>query len=140
MLDWVIGIGVLLIGIALLGGVAFLIKPLLNLAGILSNVQKTTDTLPEDVEEITSQAKEAIGSGVNTLHQVNDQVKELSPLFYTVGDIGRATNNVSSSMLAAVEDMKEKTATSNELTSQKNLEGLYGALTLGYVLFNRAKK
>lgn len=134
-----IGIGVILIGVALLIGAILLIKPLNNLSGVLGNLQKTTETLPEDVQEITAQTKTAIGSGINTLHQVNDQVKELSPIFYIIGDAGRATNQVTSSMLAAVDEMKAKTQSSNDLAREKNLEGLYGALTLGYFLFQRGK-
>lgn len=135
---WV-GIGVILIGIALLVIAILLIKPLMNLSNVLKNVEKTTKTLPEDVQEMTAQTKTVIGSGVNTLHEVNNQVKELSPIFYIIGDTGRAANQVSSTVLTAVDDMKVKTAESNDIARKKNLEGLYGALTLGYFLFQRGK-
>lgn|SRR5699024_9806721 len=134
-----LGIGVILIGIALLVIAIVLIKPLMNLASVLKNVEKTTETLPEDVQEITAQTKTVIGSSVNTLHEVNNQVKELSPIFYIIGDTGRAANQVSSTVLTAVGHMKEKTAESNDFARENNLEGLYGALTLGYILFQRGK-
>ncbi|WP_010652001.1 DUF948 domain-containing protein [Oceanobacillus massiliensis] len=135
-----IGIGLIIIGIGFIGLVVFLIKPLNNLAAVFRSLQKTTDELPKTVEDITSQTTKALGTGVETLHQVNSQVKELSPVFHIVGDAGRTTNQLSSSMVNAVDDMKVSTQNANEFTSRKNLKGLYGALTLGYFLFQKSKE
>ncbi|GAB3069791.1 DUF948 domain-containing protein [Virgibacillus ainsalahensis] len=135
-MDW-LGIGVLVIGVAFLVLVLLLIKPLNKLSGVFGNLQKTTDDLPQTVNDITSQTKEALGAGVDTLYQVNNQVKELSPLFYIVGDAGRATNHLSTSMVNAVTKMETKTQDASDLTHYKNLEGIYGALTLGYMLFQK---
>ncbi|PAV27856.1 hypothetical protein CIL05_19435 [Virgibacillus profundi] len=138
-MDW-LGIGVLVIGVALLVLVILLIKPLNKLAGVFANLQKTTDELPQTVVDVTSQAKEAIGAGTDTLKQINTQLKELSPLFYIVGDVGRATNQMSSSMVDAVTKMESKTTAANDLTHRKNLEGLYGALTLGFFIFQKSRE
>ncbi|AXI07657.1 DUF948 domain-containing protein [Oceanobacillus zhaokaii] len=135
-----LGIGVLVIGIALLVLVIVLIKPLLNLAGVLTSVQKTTDQLPNTVSDLTSQTKEVMGTSVETLNQVNTQIKELSPLFYTVGNLGRATNHLTSLVVNVADETKVKTESANQLTTNKNLEGLYGVLTLGYFLFKSGKK
>ncbi|RDW21906.1 DUF948 domain-containing protein [Oceanobacillus arenosus] len=135
-----LGIGVLVIGIALLILVIVLIKPLLNLAGVLTSVQKTTDQLPQTVADLTSKTTEVMGTSVETLNQVNTRIKELSPLFYTVGNIGRATNRLSSLVVNVADETKVKTESANEFTTGKNLEGLYGVLTLGYFLFKSGKK
>ena len=74
-----IGIGVIIIGIAFFGLVILLIKPLNKLTGLFSSLQKTTDILPQTVNEITTQTKEAIGAGKDTLHEVNEQLRQLSP-------------------------------------------------------------
>lgn len=137
---WVIGIGLILIGIALLIGAIALIKPLNNFAKTLKNVEKTTKNLPKDVQEMTAHAKSALGGGVDTIHQVNKQIKELSPIFHMIGDAGRATNRFSSKIVSATDDLKNKTDVSSNFMQKKNLEGLYGLLTLGYFLFQRARK
>ncbi|WP_249872596.1 DUF948 domain-containing protein [Oceanobacillus saliphilus] len=136
---WV-GIGLIIIGIALMALVMFLIKPLNNLAGVFSSLQKTTDELPKTVENITSQTTKTLGTSVETLQQVNNQIKELSPLFHIIGDAGRATNQLTSSMVDAVDDMKLNTQRGKNITTGKNLEGFYGALTLGYLLFQKNKE
>ncbi|MGJ9460338.1 DUF948 domain-containing protein [Oceanobacillus sp. CF4.6] len=136
---WV-GIGLIIIGIAFMALVVFLIKPLNNLAGVFSSLQKTTDELPKTVDEITLQATKTMGTSVETLDQVNNQVKELSPLFHIVGDAGRATNQLTSTMVNAVDDMKVNTQNGNDFATRKNLEGFYGALTLGYILFQKNKE
>lgn len=138
-MTWV-GIGLIIIGVALLGLAAVLFKPLTKLAGVFSSLQKTTDQLPEKMESITSQTTEVLGTSVETLHQLNAQVKELSPVLHIVGDAGRATNQLTSSMLDAVEGMKENTDGARDFATRRNLEGLYGALTLGYFLFQKGRK
>ncbi|MCM3399575.1 DUF948 domain-containing protein [Oceanobacillus profundus] len=135
-----IGIGLIIIGVAFIGLVVFLIKPLNKLASVLNSLQKTTDKLPKTVDDVTSQTTEAIGTGIDTLHQVNSQVKHLNPIFQIVGDAGHAANQLSSKMVDAVEDMKQNTQQANDFATRKNLEGLYGALTLGFFLFQKARK
>ncbi|WP_245831860.1 DUF948 domain-containing protein [Oceanobacillus senegalensis] len=132
-----LGIGVLVIGVALLLLTFVLIKPLLKLSGVLGSLQKTTDTLPKAVEGITTQTKEVIGTGTQTLNQINAQVKELSPMFNIVGDIGRATNQLSSSIVQKMEHLKEKTVTSKEVSTSKNLKGFYGLIALVYLLLKK---
>lgn len=136
-MDW-LGIGVLVIGIAFFVLVIRLIKPINKLAGVFSSLQKTTDELPEQINEVTTQAKEAISASKDVLQQVNDQVKELSPIFYIVGDAGRATNHLSSSMVDAVMKIKTSTTEASEFTERNKLEGFYGALTLGYFIFQKS--
>ncbi|WP_100012733.1 DUF948 domain-containing protein [Lentibacillus sediminis] len=138
-MDW-LGIGVIVIGVAFLGLVVLLVKPLNNLAGVLSNLQKTTDDLPQQVTDITTQTKDVMNTSKDTLNSLNNQVKELSPLFYIVGDAGRAANHVSASMADAVTKMETRTQNASDLTHRKNLEGVYGALTLGYFLYQKRNK
>lgn len=130
-----IGIGLIIIGIALLGLVGIMIKPMMKVASVLSDVKKTTSTLPETVGGMTEQVNEALHTGVDMLQQINTQLKELTPIFYLVGDVGRATKQLSSNMVDAVEDFERK----ETFATRKNLEALYGALTLGILLFQKAK-
>lgn len=137
-MDW-LGIGVLVIGVALLGLVFVLIKPLNKLAGVFNGLQKTVDQLPEQVGDVMTQAKDTLETGNSTLHQVNDQVKQLSPLFYIVGDAGRATQHVSSTMVDRVMSVKEGTSEGNDFIQRNHLEGWYGLATLGYFIYQKRK-
>lgn len=137
ILIWV-GIGLIIIGIALLALVGILIKPLTKVSAILNDVKKTTKDLPVTVNNVMTQVNETLDTGVNTIQQVNTQLKELTPVFYLVGDIGRATQRLSSNMVNAVEDFEER-ETSN-VRSGKNLEGLYGAVTLGAMIFQKTRE
>lgn len=135
-----IGIGLIIIGIAFLGLVGVLFKPLMKLADLLQSTQKTTDQLPDTVETITSQATEVLENGVNTLQQVNQQINELSPLFHLIGDAGRATNQLTSSVLKTADGLQEKTEEANRMIANKNLQGIYGLATIGYFLATARKR
>lgn len=133
-----IGIGLIVIGLALLGLVGILIKPLIKASAVLNDVKETTKDLPQTVNGITTQVNEALNTGVNTIQQVNMQLKELTPIFYLVGDVSRATQQLSSNMVNVVEDFEEKETPS--FASRRNLEALYGALTLGAMVFQQARE
>lgn len=128
-----LGIGILVIGIALLILSVVLIKPLFKLAGVFSSIQKTTEALPKQVEELSTQAKNVMITGTETLHQVNVQIEKVSPLFNIIGDIGRATNKLSSSIANKVNKVDR---TKDEGTNN-SLEGFYGLIALIYLLFKR---
>lgn len=138
-MDW-LGIGVLVIGVAFLALVVLLIKPLMKLSGVLGSLQKTTDKLPQNVDDISSQATEVLTTGNDTLNQLNTQIRELSPILHIIGDAGNATRKLSSSMVDATEEMKASTEGGSKITKDRNLEGLYGALTLGYYIFQKQRK
>lgn len=135
----VLGIGCVLIGIGLLAiaGILFKLSPKINRS--LDNMQKTTETLPEKMDGITSQVTDILGTGADTLHEVNKQIKELSPLFYLVGDAGRATRQLAASVLKTANDVQEKAAKADLMIANKNLQGIYGLATIGYVLINGRK-
>lgn len=136
---WV-GIGLVIIGIAFFGLVMLLVKPLNKLAAVFSSLQVTTDQLPQNINEVITEVTETIGSGKDTLHMVNEQLKELSPMLHIIGDAGRATNHLSSSMVDAVMRLETSTTEASEFTHRNRLEGLYGALTLGYFIFQKGKE
>lgn len=134
---WV-GIGLIIIGIALLAGTVILIRPINKVSAILSDVKETTEGLPDTVNNVSEQANQALHTGVDTLQQINTQLKELTPIFYLVGDVGRATHHLSANMVNAVEEFEDKDT--GTFATRKNLEGLYGALTLGAMVFQKAKE
>ncbi|GAA0325020.1 DUF948 domain-containing protein [Oceanobacillus oncorhynchi subsp. oncorhynchi] len=143
MADWiliVLGIGAVLIGVGLLAVAAFLFLKLGGAGKLIASAQKTTDQLPEQVEGITSQITDVLKTGNETLQQVNQQIKELSPLFYLVGDAGRATHNLSSSVLKTANQLQETTEEANMTIANKNLQGIYGLATIGYFLVKQNRK
>ncbi|EQB34527.1 hypothetical protein M948_20930 [Virgibacillus sp. CM-4] len=137
-MDW-LGIGVSIIGVALLILVLLLIRPLNKLAAVLSNLQKSTKNLPNQVEDLTSQARDTLSAGNDTLQTVNKQVKELSPIFYMLGNATRAANHASSSMADVVMKVREDKSEGNVFTSRNQLEGLYGMMTLVYFMIQTSK-
>ncbi|WP_289891916.1 DUF948 domain-containing protein [Virgibacillus pantothenticus] len=138
-MDW-LGLGVTIFGVAFLILSIILIKPLLNLARVLSNLQKTTNKLPEQVEELTNQAADTLSTGHETLHEVNKQVKELTPIFHMVGGASRAANAASSSMVNAVMSVQNSSTEGNVFTNKHHLEGIYGLATIAYYAIKQSKK
>ncbi|WP_077324005.1 DUF948 domain-containing protein [Virgibacillus siamensis] len=136
-MDW-IGIGVIIIGLALLALVAFLIKPLKNLTEVFANLQKTTDELPDQIADITTETANAISEGRNAIKQVNSQMEVLKPLFRLIGNIVYAVNGLTSSIVQVNATMKEK-AEKGSAIERYNLEWIYGIMTIGYCFVQRKK-
>lgn len=128
-MDW-LGIGVLLIGIAFLVLVIFLLKPLSKLSDVLESVQKTTDQLPETLTDITGQAATVLHTSNETIGNVNNQVKEISPIFQIAGDVGVAARELSSATLDKTMTFKQNTSGAKDLSQRKKYAGLYGLLSI----------
>lgn len=135
-MDW-LGIGVLIIGIAFLILVFVLIKPLMKLTTVLESLQKTTDQLPTMLTDVTGQATEVFQKGNETLVHVNNQVKEINPLFQIVNDAGVASRDFSEMALEKTFTLKKKTSEAKEFTQRKRFQGLYGLLAFVYYLSQR---
>lgn len=127
-----VGVGVLLIGIAFLILAIFLGATLNNLAGILGGIDKTVQNLPEQLDDVMKETSNIIRESNQTLADVNDKMSQLSPLFYIVGDVGTATRRFSSSLVDVTDSVKMKSETGKDLAEKKNLGGVYGSFALGY--------
>lgn len=134
-MDW-LGIGVLLIGVALLILAIVLIKPLTKLTEVLKSVQKTTDMLPRTVTNVTEQTTTVMRTSNATIANVNDKISEIGPVFYLVGDIGEASRVIASNTLDKTLAFKTQATEANAIAKRKKYEGIYGLLTLVYVLAN----
>jgi uncharacterized protein YoxC len=127
-------IGVLIIGIAFGVLVLFLIKPIKKLTDILENLKNTTEKLPESFVTITDQTASVLQEGNKTIENLNDQVKELRPIFEIVGDVGEASQELTHSTLQKTIALKQKTSDAVEFTNRKQYEGLFGLLSMIYYL------
>lgn len=137
IMDW-LGIGITVIGAALLVLVILLIKPLRNLTGTLDNLKKTTAALPQQVEGMTAQVIDTIQQGNETVHDVNRQMKELNPLFEIIGNIGRTLNTLSSYILDVVSKVNTSTTPlMDKLLKREHMEALLSFVTLGFFLFQK---
>lgn len=134
------GIGVIIIGVALLIMAVFVAHALNNLAGVLKGVEKTVESLPEQLDDIFKETGSLIGESNNTLADVNDKLEQLSPLFYIVGDVGNVTRRFSSSLVDATNSMKAKTETGKDIANANQLGGLYGGFALGYYWWKKRKE
>ncbi|MFC4025597.1 DUF948 domain-containing protein [Oceanobacillus longus] len=127
-----VGIGVLLIGVAFIILAIFIGHALNNLAGVLSGIDKTVKQLPNQLDNVFKETGNMISESNNTLADVNDKLHQLSPLFYIVGDVGSATRKFSSSLVDVTDSMKTKTDGGKEVSDGNKLGGLYGSFALGY--------
>ncbi len=138
-MDW-LGIGVLVIGVALLILVFILIKPLNKLAGVFESLQKTTDALPKTLTDITGQTTEIMKTSNQTIANVNNQVNEFQPLFEIVGDVGQASRNLTSVAVAKTMLLKEDTSAASEFTKEKQYQGLYGLASMLFYFSQKRKE
>jgi uncharacterized protein YoxC len=127
-------IGVLIIGIAFGVLVLFLIKPIKKLTDVLENLKNTTEKLPDSFVRITDQTTSVLQEGNKTIENLNDQVKELRPIFEIVGDVGEASQELTHSTLQKTIALKQKTSDAVEFTNRKQYEGLFGLLSMIYYL------
>ncbi|OZU87285.1 general stress protein [Virgibacillus indicus] len=134
------GIGVILIGVAVLIIAIFIAHTLNNLAGVLRGVEKTVDRLPDQLDDVFKETGELIGESNHSLRDVNDKLKQLSPLFYIAGDVGNVTRKFSSSLVDVTETLKKKTNDSKEVTKENSLGGLYGSFALTYYMMRKRKQ
>lgn len=134
-----LGIGVIVIGVALLILAFVLIKPLNNLASTLSSVQQTTDELPSKLNTITEQTTELLQNTNNTLSDLNVKMAELTPIFQIIGNAGRASEHFSSSVIHSTKSLKESTIEGEEFTQRAGLKGISGGIAFGYYLFEKRK-
>lgn len=138
-MDW-LGIGVLVIGVALLILVIILIKPLSKLAGVFESLQKTTDALPKTLTDITGQTTEIMHTTNKTISNVNKQVNEFQPLFEIVGDVGQASRHLTSVAVAKTMTLKEDTTAASNFTQQKQYQGLYGLASMLFFFSQKRKE
>jgi uncharacterized protein YoxC len=114
--------------------VLFLIKPIKKLTDVLENLKNTTEKLPESLVTITDQTTSVLQEGNKTIENLNDQVKELRPIFEIVGDVGEASQELTHSTLQKTIALKQKTSDAVEFTNRKQYEGLFGLLSMIYYL------
>ncbi|MFC2949236.1 DUF948 domain-containing protein [Virgibacillus sediminis] len=134
------GIGVLLIGIAFLILAIFLANTLQHMAGMLKGVEKTVDRLPDQLDDVMKETGVLISESNNTLADVNEKMKQLTPFFEMAGDMGDATRKLSSSLVDMTETMKNKTEEASGISGKNNLGGLYGSFALGYYLLQKGRR
>ncbi|ASN03644.1 DUF948 domain-containing protein [Virgibacillus necropolis] len=130
------GLGVLIIGLAFAALALFLVKVLNNLAAVLDGVDKTVEQLPHQIDEVLKETSGLIRHSNDTLADVNEKLRGLSPLFYIIGDVGEASRKLSSSFMDASSSLKNK---STEV-EHKYLGSVYGSVALGYYWLRKGKK
>ena len=97
-----VGIGVLLIGIAFLVLAIYFARVLNNLASVISGVDKTVEQLPIQLDKILNESGILLHNSDDTLADVNEKLETLTPYFRIVGDIGESTRTLSSSLVDAI--------------------------------------
>lgn len=134
-----LGIGVFIIGIAFAIVSIFLIKALNNLANVLGGVRKTVDQLPDQLDSVMKETSNVLNNSNDTLADVNEKIRALSPLFYIVGDIGESSRKLTSSLVDMTHSVKQSTFEGEQKINEEGWRGVYGALALTYYLSQKRK-
>lgn len=134
------GIGVLLMGIALLVFAIYLARVLNKFANVIEGVDKTVEQLPKQLDNILKETSNIIHHSNATLVDVNEKLGTLTPYFHIVGDIGESTRTLSSSLVDVTKSAKKKMDKTDAETQNKRLGGLYGSVAIGYYLVQKRKE
>ncbi|KGP92148.1 general stress protein [Pontibacillus chungwhensis BH030062] len=134
-----VGIGVLIIGIAFAIISIFVARTLNNLAHVLNGVDETVKKLPEQLDGVMNQTAEVLGQSKDTLADVNEKIRTLSPLFYIIGDVGESSRKLTSSLVDMTSSLKKNTKDGRTVVNEENLRGLYGAIAFSYFLTKRKR-
>lgn len=135
-----IGVGVIIIGVAAIILAIFIGHTLNNLASVLRGVDHTVQKLPEQLDGIFKETSEVIHESNQTLADFNDKLQQLSPLFYMIGDVGNATRKFSSSLVDVTDSVKTRTEAGRDISEKNNLGGLYGSFALGYYWLKKRRE
>lgn len=130
----ILGIGVILIGVALLILAIVLIKPLSKLADVLGDVKTTTEALPEIVDNTATEAHTALKNVNTALENVNAQITTVNPFLHIVEDVGHASRNATANWLTKSTQFKATTEDAKEFGEEKKFQGLYGLLSFFFYL------
>lgn len=137
-MDW-LGFGIFIIGLAFTALVIILIKPLNKLANVLDGIEKTTDRLPNVLDDGAKQAHEAFGKVNDTLANVNEQVKSINPVLHIVKDAGEASRQLTAVALEKTMAMKQSTSEARAFADRKKYQGFYGILSFFFYLSQQKK-
>ncbi|QKS70458.1 DUF948 domain-containing protein [Paenalkalicoccus suaedae] len=138
-MDW-LGIGVLVIAIALLLAVIFLRPVFVNLAKTLDNTAETVSTLNKSLGEITSETTVILYNTNETLVDVNDKIAKLNPLFTIIHDTGQAAHSLTSSLAHYTANRASKADAGTDYVDAKNFEGIMRGAAFVYYLRNAKKE
>ncbi|GAA0434638.1 hypothetical protein GCM10008983_09050 [Lentibacillus halophilus] len=102
------GVGVVLIGVALLIIAVYAAWTLNNLANVLRGMEKTVEQLPDQLDDLFRETGSALSQTNRTIAEVNEKLHTLSPLFYMVQDVGEASRKLTSPLTRFSASMSQK--------------------------------
>ena len=135
-----IGIGVLLMGIACLVLAIYVARVLNNFANVIGGIDKTVDQLPGQLDNILNETGNLLQHSNETLTDVNEKLGTLTPLFHIVGDIGESTRTLTSSLVDVTKSAKSKMDKTDPSLQSKRLGGVYGSIALSYYLYQNRQE
>ncbi|HLR69298.1 DUF948 domain-containing protein [Virgibacillus alimentarius] len=94
----VLGIGVLIFSIAFAVLVGYLSYTLYAMTKVIDGVGDTVEQLPDQLDTIFKETENILHESNQTLTDLNEKMRTLSPLFYAVEDVTEATRGFASSL------------------------------------------
>src|SRR5699024_12415543 len=95
--------------------------------------------LQEKLNTITNKTSENTNQTNKTLQDVNVKMAELTPMFQIIGNAGRASEELTYSLVNTTRSMKNTTEEGADITSRTGLKGISGGIACGYYIFKKRK-
>jgi len=89
------GLGVLIIGIAFIILAVILGRIMLKAASTLKSADVIALRMPKQVYRVLDETADTMRYGNDALQDLNTKMREMTPLFYLVGDLGNSTESAS---------------------------------------------
>lgn len=134
------GIGVFLIGLAFLITAIFFARVLFRFSNMLNGVEQTVQEMPKQMNGILKETGDLIHHSQRTLADANEKMAALTPLFHIVGDVGKSTRKLTSSLVDVTEAAKKKVERVEDSNQKKRLGNVYGTVALSYYLWKKKKE
>lgn len=130
-----IGMGVLIISIAFAILVGYLCYSLYAATKVIEGVGKTVEQLPGQLDTVFKETENILHESNQTLTDLNEKMRALSPLFYMAEDVTEATRHFSSSLVDTANSFKRKAKTGEEKIRNKGK----GLRQFSSTLFRRSR-
>lgn len=134
------GLGVLIIGIAFVILAVILGRMLLKAASTLKSADVIAQRMPQQVYRVMDETADMMRYGNDALQDLNTKMRELTPLFYLVGDLGNSTESASLWVQQQAQKLNRESDELSAETESKIGNNAYGSIALVMYLLKKRKE
>jgi len=134
------GLGVLIIGIAFVILAIILGRIMLKAASALKSADILAQQTPKQIYRVMDETSDIMRYGNDALQDLNTKMRELSPLFYLVGDLGNSTESASLWVQQQAQKLNRESDELSAETENKIGNNAYGSIALVMYLLKKRKE